>query len=164
MASGDSLCTFVALSNQPPGTLAATYGLRNSHPVLKFDSGTNLDAIFAGILPRQYAGGGITVTIQWVAATDTSGDCVWLASFERMDSGGQDIDSDGFAGTQTATSTANATSGVAIYTAITFTDGAQMASLASGEAFRLKVTRDAVAGGDTMAGDAQLLAVELIET
>ena len=45
---------------------------------------------------------------------------------------------------------------------ISFTDGADMDSVAAGEAFRLKVTRDGVS--DTAAGDAELMAVEIRET
>lgn len=39
-----------------------------------------------------------------------------------------------------------------------------MDSLAAGEAFRLKVTRDADNASDTMAGDAELIGVEIKET
>ena len=39
-----------------------------------------------------------------------------------------------------------------------------MDSLAVGESFRIKITRDADNGSDTMAGDAQLFAVKVKET
>ncbi len=79
-------------------------------------------------------------------------------AFERIAPGGQDIDSDGFDAIQTVTDTTNATSGIVTRTSITFTQ-AQADSIAAGDAFRLRVTRDANAGGDTMTGDAQILRV-----
>ncbi len=45
---------------------------------------------------------------------------------------------------------------------VTFTDGADMDSVAVGEGFRMKVTRDAAS--DTAAGDAELRFVEIKET
>jgi len=45
---------------------------------------------------------------------------------------------------------------------VAFTDGAQMDSVAVGELFRIKVTRDAAS--DDAAGDAELHAVEIKET
>ena len=45
---------------------------------------------------------------------------------------------------------------------VAFTNGTDMDSVAAGEAFRIKLTRDAVS--DTAAGDAELHAVEIRET
>jgi hypothetical protein len=163
MASGETLLIFTPLHNQPPASGAATLDLRNSHPVLDFDAAAAEDAIFGAILPRHYAGGGLTVILTWMATSATSGDVKWNAAIERDDSG-TDLDADSFASAQTTTTTAPATSGAPITTSIAFTSGAQMDSLAVGEKFRLKVTRDAAAGGDTMTGDAEILAIEIKET
>lgn len=164
MASGNSLITFYPQGNQPPATNFATLDLRNSHAVLDFDATTAEDAIFAGVLPRHYAAGGLTVVVQWMASSATSGNCKWNVAIERNEDEGTDLDADSFATAQTATGAAPATSGMVQYTAITFTNGAQMDSVAVGEHFRIKVTRDAADGGDTMASDAELLAVEIRET
>jgi hypothetical protein len=165
MASGDTLCVFSALANQPPTTAFATLDTRGAaaatYFVLDFDASTDESAMFVGVLPRNYASGGLTVTLHWMATSATSGDCVWLAAIGRLNT---DLDSDPHAATQTATGTANGTSGIITSTAITFTDGAQMDSLAVGEAFSLKITRNADDGSDTMAGDAELVAVEIKET
>ena len=48
--------------------------------------------------------------------------------------------------------------------AITFTDGADMDSLAAGETCRIQVERDPTHGDDDMSGDAQLMAVLITET
>lgn len=164
MASGNTLLVFTPHANEPPSASFATFDTRNNHLVLDFDAAADENAIFAGVLPRNYAGGGITVYIHWAASTATSGDCIWNAAFERVGEGQQDIDSDGFASAQAGTATAPATSGNIDIQAITFTNGAQMDSIAVGEAFRLKITRDADNGSDTMTGDAELLAVEIKET
>jgi hypothetical protein len=163
MASGDTLCVFTALANQPPSSNFATVDARNGIMVLDFDAGTDESAVFVGVLPRSYSGGGLTVTLHWMASSDTTDTnvCVWNAEIERSTT---DLDSDSFAAAQAANGNPNATSGIITSTAITFTAGAQMDSLAVGELFRLRITRDANNGSDTMTGDAELVAVELKET
>ena len=167
MASGETLAVFTPHGNMPPSSNFASLDTRNGHLVLDFDPTTDESAIFGGVLPRGYGGGGLTVRLFWSATSATSGSARWDAAIERIDDEGQDVDSDGFAAVQSATATAPGTSGQVQYTEITFTDGAQMDSLAAGEAFRLKVARDADASGggtDDMTGDAELLRVEIKET
>jgi len=164
MASGDTLLIFLAVHNEPPASNYATFARRNAHSVLEFDPSTEESAVFSGILPRQYDGGGITVYVH--SSTDaTAGDAVFKASFERIGDGQQDIDSDSFAAAQSVTFTVPGTSGLVSIDSIAFTDGAQVDSIAVGELFRLKVARDATNGDDTVnSDDMQLLAVELKET
>lgn len=164
MASGNTICILTPAANEPPSSNYATLDTRNGHLVLDFDAATDESAIFTTVLPRHYAGGGITVYIHWAATSATSGDVIWGVQFERIGEGQQDIDSDGFASAQTVTATAPGTSGNVDIASVAFTDGAQIDSIAVGEAFRLKVYRDADAGGDTMSGDAELVAVCLKET
>lgn len=143
--------------SEPPASNFASFDTRNNHPVLDFDAATNESTHFSGVLPDGYAGGGITVTVIWAATSATSGDVVWEAAIERIDSLSLDIDADSFATAQTVTITAAGTSGQVKYSDITFTNGAQMDSLAAGEAFRVKITRNAASGSDTMTGDAELV-------
>ena len=77
-----------------------------------------------------------------------------------------DIDADSFAADQGGSITANGTSGISSNTDIAFTSGAQMDSLAAGEPFRLRVTRDGdgTTGTDNATGDAQLWLIEMRET
>lgn len=164
MASGDTLCIFVPTDNEPTSSNYATLDTRNAHPVLDFDASTDESAVFTGVLPRNYAGGGLTVTLIWGASAATSGDVVWNSAIERIAEGAQDIDSDGFATAQAATATASGTSGVQDYVTIAHTSGAQMDSLAAGESFRLKITRDANHANDDATCDAELVAVEIRET
>jgi hypothetical protein len=149
VASGATLCMFFPQDNEPPSSNYATLDTRNGHPVLDFDSGATPEvAIFTGVLPRHYA---------------TSGTVGWLVSFERIGDGSQDIDSDGFASEKTVTAaTVPGTSGHVDITNVAFTDGAEIDSIAVGEAFRIKIRRDTAV--DTAASDANLVAVEIKET
>jgi hypothetical protein len=164
MASGDTLIIFTPLANEPPSTNFAALDTRNGHPVLDFDASTDESAVFTGVLPRHYAGGGITISLRWAASSATTGNVVWNTQIERMEDEGTDFDSDAFAAAQAATAAAPGTSGATQFTDIAHTSGAQMDSLAAGETFRLKVTRDADNGSDTMTGDAELFAFEIRET
>ena len=162
---GKPFVLFTPAANEPPTTSYATPDTRNAHPVLDFDGAADESAVFGGVLPLAYAAGGITVDIYWAATSATTGNVVWNAAFERILVGTLDIDADSFAAAQATTSTTNGTSGVLTKTSVTFTDGAQMDSLAAGEPFRLKITRDADNASDTMdATDAEVLRVVVRET
>jgi hypothetical protein len=163
MASGDTLAIFLPQMNEPPASNAATLDERNAHPTLDFDDTTNEDAVFAAVMPQRYAGSGVTVLLHYAMSSATSGDIDWDVSFERVGDQQQDIDSDSFAAAQSVdNTTVPGTSGNVDIVSVAFTDGAQMDSVAAGEKFRLKVTRDAAS--DTATGDAELVAVELRET
>ena len=164
MASGDSLLSIFPGSAEYPASGYATFDSRNVHPLIDFDDTTDEYVVFRDVLPNAYDNSGLTVKLIWVAATATSGNVVWNVAFERINDEGFDIDADGFATAQSATAAAPSTSGYAQYTSITFTDGAQMDSLAAGELFRIKVLRDADNASDTMTGDAELMAVIIEET
>lgn len=162
MASGNTLNLFFPADNEPPSANYATLDTRNGHPVLDFDSTTGETAIFTGILPRHYAGGGITVYVHWAATSAVTGTIGWLVSIERIGTA-LDIDADSFASAKTITATTvSGTSGTVSITNVAFSDGAEIDSLAVGEAFRLKITRDVA--NDTATGDAEIIGVELKET
>jgi hypothetical protein len=163
MATGNTLLVFTPHQNEPPSANYATLDIRNYHPVLDFDASTNESAVFSAVMPRHYAGGGVTVYIHYSMTSATSGDIDWDVAFERIGDQQLDIDSDSFASVQSVdNTTVPETSGNVDIVSIAFTDGAQMDSVAVGEAFRLKVTRDA--SSDTASGDAELLRIEIKET
>jgi len=163
MANGDTLLIFTPNHNEPPASVPALLDTRNAHPVLDFDDSTNWSAVFTAIMPRNYASGGLTVYIHYAMSTATTGDVDWDAAFERIGDQQQDIDSDGFAAAQSVdNTTVPGTSGLVDIVNIAFTDGAQMDSIAVGESFRLKITRDAVS--DTASGDMEFVAIEIKET
>ncbi len=163
MASGDTLLSFMPYHSEPPSSNAATLDMRNQHPVLDFDASTNESTIFSAIMPRNYGGGGVTVYIHYSMSTATSGDVDWDVAFERIGDAQQDVDSDGFAAVNSVdNTTVPGTSGHVDIVNVTFTDGADMDSVAVGELFRLKLTRDAAS--DTATGDAELHSIEIKET
>lgn len=163
MASGDTLMVWSAPAGTPPGSGGFAYdGVRNGVPIKVFVDGSDTSTIFSGVLPRRYSGGGVTAKIH-AFHVPTSGDSRWLGAIER---GTTDIDADSFAADQGVSLTANGTSGIASSGDLVFSSGAVMDSLAAGEPFRLRITRDGdgTTGTDDAAGDAQLWLVELRET
>lgn len=163
MASGDTLLVFTPQQAEFPAANYATFDTRNNHLVLDYDATTGETAYFRGVLPRHYAGGGITVYVHAALTSATTGTLGWLIAFERVSDSQQDIDSDGFAADQTITAaTVPGTSGHVSILNVAVSNGANMDSIAVGEGFRLRVTRDVA--NDTATGDAELWAVELKET
>lgn len=163
MASGDTLLIFTPQANEPPASNYATLDTRNNHLVLDFDDATNESAIFKGVMPQSYAGGGVTVYLHYAMTSATSGDIDWDVEFELIGDADQDLDSDGFAAANSVdNTTVPGTSGHVDVVSVAFTDGADMDSVLAGDAFRLRVTRDAAS--DTASGDAELIAVEIRET
>ena len=166
MASGDSLVSFNALSNEPPASAYATLDTRNSIPVLDFDDATDESAEFGAVMPRNYGGGGVTVTLGWMftsSGTPGTDTCAWQVAFKSVSDDADDLDTKAFAASNNATSTSASADGEVKYQEITFTDGADMDSIAVGEYFRMEVTRDA-ASGTASPGDAELLFAEIKET
>lgn len=163
MASGDSLIVLHALGAEFPAANFATADQRNNEWRLDFDATTGETAYWTDVLPRNYAGGGITVYVHASATSATTGTIGWLIAFERIGDGQQDTDSDGFASDQTITAgTVPGTSGHIDILNVAVSNGANMDSIAVGEMFRLRVTRDVA--NDTATGDAELVCVELKET
>ncbi len=166
MASGDTLVILTPADNEPPSSAYATLDTRNGHPVLDFDGSSDEEAVSTGILPRNYGGGGLTVTTYWAFTSATTGSLRVQAGIERIDASSLDIDADSFASFQSAGGSAPGTSGQVIGVAVALTAGAQMDSLAAGEPFRLKIRRDAdgTSGTDDITTDAELVGIEIKET
>lgn len=166
MASGDTLLIFHPYHNEPPSSSPATPDLRNQIPVLDFDAGADEAAIFSGVMPRNYAGGGITIYIHYLATSATSGNAIWQTELERNHEAGDDLDSDSFAtGNKCSADAVDGTSGKVCVVSIAHTSGAQMDSLAAGEAFRLRLKRlGSSDANDTVSGDLELMKIEIKET
>ena len=164
MASGNTLAIWGAYANQPPSSNFAQLDAFNQHPCLAFDASTNWSAVFGGVLNRAYAGGGVTVTLWYTMTSATSGNVGFQGAFERFNSATTDLTSDSFASSPgTVSSAVPGTAGIVKSLALTFTDGSQMNSLAVGEGFRLKITRDVTVSSNAT-GNARLLRCELKET
>lgn len=150
------------LDNEPPSTNYATLDTRNGHPVLDFDTTTGESAIFTALLPRAYNGGGLTVEIAASLTSATSGTLGWLIDFEDVGTA-QDTDSDGFTGSPTTVTAATVpgTSGAVLILSANVANGSAMDSIAAGDQFRIKITRDVA--NDTATGDAELHWVRIKE-
>jgi len=142
---------------------AAAAGAVNSHRTFDFDDGLGVvdeQIAFEGVMPQHYDGDDITVRLFWACAVN-AGDVLWNVFFERIELGVTDITADSYAAAQVQLTTSPGTVGFVATTSITFTQ-AQADAIAAGEHFRLLVMRDSNDGSDNAAGDAQLLAVDLV--
>lgn len=170
MASGDSLFVFTANNNEPPATVAATPDVRantgdtpdDEVVVLDFDAGATEFAVFAGALARHYDGGGITLVVGYMMSSGASGGVRLDGQFKSLGDGDNPT-SKAYAAVQSVTSTVPGTAGIIEYAAITFTN-AQIDSLAVGEYFRLRISRDHDHAGDDATGDMEFVFVEGRET
>lgn len=161
LAARKKLDKFTANDAVFVGANAASGGARNGHSLILFDDTVNEEIILESIMSDDYDGAAdFIVEPQWAGASAIVGDVKWNAQIERLDEGGADLDVDNFAAVQTVTEATEGTSGELTYTGITFTN-AEADGIQPGEAYRLKIIRDAVAAGDDMVGDAQLLSVDL---
>jgi hypothetical protein len=171
MAAGNTLIVLTARDAIPTATAGAPHALfagaaspAEGVPVIAFDSGTDENVDFVCIMPRHYGGGGITLTLMW-ASTQTSNAVVWNAAFRAVPDDTEDVNTTAHSYDFNAvTATTASAAGEFDYAAITFTDGADMDSVAAGEMFILRVKRDADNGSDNMTGDAYLAAIEVRET
>ncbi len=144
----------------------ATFDTRNNKSIVDFDAASNEVAMFQGFMPRHYAGGGLTITVGWMATSATTGDTSWAIFFMSVSDDADDLDIKNFAAPNTNTTVdAPSASGEVDYFTITFTDGADMDSIAAGEMFYLLLMRDAQdSTNDDMAGDAEFVFMEIQET
>lgn len=164
MASGDIVG--IIMQEEPPSSNYATRDLRNVHTVWDFDDTTDEEMVWKFFLSGNYDGGGLTVTLIWAATTATSGNAVWQAAIESLTDDADDIDSDSFAAFNgSGAVAAPSAAGELGYDNITFTDGADMDSLAAGEGGRIKIRRDAddTSATDSISGDIELWSPPIIK-
>ena len=162
MGSGDTLAVLTPQNSEPLTSNFATLDTRNQHPVLDFDDSTNESAVFSWVLPRHYAGGGVTVYLHYSMTTATSLTIDWDISMEQIGDQALDIDADSFGiVTSIDNTTVPGTSGNVdiVNGAITH---ANMSSPVVGDGMRLTVLRDAVS--DDASGDGELRFIEIVET
>ncbi len=156
-----------------PVNCAATFDTANNVLVLDFDATVNEVALFQGVMPDHYDGGGLTITLG-VTSTTATGDMSWFIFLKSLT---DDVDNLTNVGTDpsglkvfAAPNTniafdAASVAGEVAYGTITFSNGADMDSIAAGELFFLLLMRDAQDGtADDMAADAELVFIKVAET
>lgn len=166
MASGDSLVVIKPAMAEFPSSNYPTFDVRNTALVLDFDDSTDETCYFRCTMPRHYDGGGVTVSVRWMATSATTGTISLDVAFMSITDDADDIDTKSFAAANNVNPTTASASGEADYVDIAFTDGADMDSVAAGEEFFLLVRRDAdgTTSTDSMTGDMELLGIEIRET
>ena len=161
MASGDIVGIIGEIVQ--PATSYATFDVRaggstpaEAVPVYDYDD-TSAEYLDLYCRLEGYDGGGLTVTLDWSATSATSGAVVWGAAVRRIADDAEDVDSShSYDFNDASADTAASASGERSRATITFTDGADMDSLADGEAFVLRIRRDPTNGSDNLTGDAEL--------
>ena len=156
-----------------PVACGATPDRANGVPVLDFDATVNEVAIFQGIMPQHYGGGGVTLTLR-VTSTTATGDMSWSTFFKSITDDVDNLTNVGadpsglkvFAAPQTnAAYDAASVAGEVASETTAHTNGAQMDSVAAGELFFLLLMRDAQdATNDDMAADCEFVSLEMQET
>ena len=171
MASGDDLFHFFPNMNVPPATnfatpdtFAAATGVRQVLDFIGSGGSADESAIFDGIWPKHYAGGGIDVVIDYSTDGTSQGVVGWEVSVEEIvDTSDQDAGGVDFGTVTDILDTPSAaTANVNDRTAAGAISHANCGSPAAGARMRLKVTRDH--DHDTNADDAQLHGVRVTET
>ena len=163
MASGDPVVQIGP--PRPPATNPATWDLlaggdgtaAEQMEVWDFDPGATEEILDFPCRLVGYDGGGLTLRLPWTSEA-TSGNVIWLAAIRRLQDDGEDYDGTDHAYAYNSTTVTTASVAREIdYAVITFTDGADMDSLADGECFILRISRNSSDAGDTMnSNDAEL--------
>jgi hypothetical protein len=165
MASTNILYSVTPATNYYIGSNPATPDFDGDVLVLDFDASTDEFAEFLMFLPAHYgATTGITFSLLWSADTATSGNCIWNIAISSLTGDTDNAGTKAFSAVNAVTDAAPGTAGIIAYATITFTDGADMDSWATGEWAKVRLSRDADNASDTMTGDAQFHALVMTET
>lgn len=151
------LIAFTPLSAEFPAANFPQLQQINRRPVLSYDASTNETAQWTCKMPAFT--GALTTVISYIMATATSGDVDVDVSIEAVtDADATDLDAaDSFDSVNSTDNvTVPGTAGYMDEISVTLTNND---SIAAGDYFRLRVTRDAASDGAS--GDMHVLAVEL---
>lgn len=163
MASGDNVVEVLEIWPPANPFAALTRRAGGSTPaeganVWAFDAATTEYLDFLCLL-EGYGGGGLTFTLPWSAATATTGVTRWGIGIRAMADDTVDIDVSKTYDYNDVDDTAASASGELSYPVLTFTNGTDMDSWATGQLGVVRVRRNASHANDTMTGDAQLWAL-----
>lgn len=169
MASGDAVVQVLYI--MPPAANAARPSFRagGSTPAERFPtwlfSPSAIEYLDFLCQLRGYDGGGLTFS-QRLTTVATSGNVIMGGAIRRINASSEDIDTSQTYDYNDVTATAvPGTSGQVLFLSNTFTNGADMDSLADGEMFVYRVRRNATDAGDTVnSNDMELLGWDGRET
>ncbi|NOY30812.1 MAG: hypothetical protein GXP28_11785 [Planctomycetes bacterium] len=160
MASGDSLLVFDPLSNRPPTANYASVDLRSGFIVLDFDDTTDEKALFHAVLPSHYSGGQLLAVVTWTSSTATTGDVQFRVEATRLSSGANLDTLPAIDGSGNVTSSAPTTSGQLV---VSETPPISVGGAVAGDLALIDLTRLASTGTDTLAGDTEVVLLEIRE-
>jgi hypothetical protein len=166
MASGDIVGIITAIMGPAtamatPSAIAGASTPAENVPVWDFDKGTDESLDLYCVLGPGYAGGGLTIRLPWTAAVIANEATIGVA-IRRIADDADDLDSTAHTyDFNFADVTAPSAAGEVVYDNITFTDGADMDSVAAGEMFIMRITRDANHANDDLDADFRLLATAI---
>lgn len=172
MASGDFLFELRPQSATPPTASAATHNTVEGAstpaemlPVIEFDAAADEYMDWYLTMPEHYAGTtGITCTLEIQMASATSSNVrAAIALRERATTDDWDTTVHTYVYNE-ATLAVPGTLGLSVKGNITFTDGADMDSVAAGDSFVLRFYRNQGHGDDAASGDALLERIYVTET
>lgn len=137
----DLLDRFTPLHNQPiNNSNVASLIILDGHRALKFPQGLNRAAYFGSVMSSLYNNSGIKVTLVWTMAA-TAGAVRFDVAFERQDAGVFLYSGASFATATILTTSPPGASLRAVYSSVSFANGAAIDSLAALESYRLQITR-----------------------
>tara|TARA_R110002126_G_scaffold291760_1_gene457019 strand:- start:5138 stop:5644 length:507 start_codon:yes stop_codon:yes gene_type:complete len=168
MASGDTLFVLKPGNGSPPATLAAALtGIDGaSVPAERYRVTAHDDTAvehwdYKLVMPQAYAGTtGVTLRF-WSGGAAASGNYILSAAFRRVEDDTNDIEaSHTYDYNDTSAITAPTVIGEVGIDSLTFTDGADIDSVAAGDMFILRVR----VNGGTIVGDTYIHQIEVQET
>ena len=173
MASGNSLYHWTAWAGKPGdvdfATLDTILTTSADEPdeivhVMDFDPGATEEYLYYnGFMADAYAGGGVKLTILWTSEA-TSGDVIWSAAFKGLSDSSNVVTQTFAAENDSAALTTDATARDINESTITFTNGADMASVLKNEKFVIEFHRSSADANDTMnSNDAELQDIYMTE-
>ena len=159
--SSEIQITFSPASAKLPSSGYATIDGGENNWRLLFDDSSDESAYWQDVLDDDYGSGTLYCDIYYSMASATSGDVVWNASIMAVTPGDSaDVNTDSYDTANATTDTVPGTAGYLDKATVTLTNAD---SIAAGDYFKLKITRDADNASDTAAGDAEVLKVVVKE-
>jgi hypothetical protein len=150
---------WTAKQGTQPTTAFASFDVRNDHPIVVFSDAVTEAILFEGIMPEHWDATTFEVAFNWVS-TVTTGNVRWECAVERDDAA-TDIDADSFGTVVLVTTTTAGTAGLQRLTSCSMSSAAIRDNIVAGDPFRVRIRRIGADGGDTMAGDAQLITAQV---
>lgn len=156
----NTIFRFFLKDAEPPPTNFGRVDSRNSHPIADFSPSTAETLYFREYIPQgttfHSSSIALTIYIDALATSATSGVIGWSVSLERITPNGIDLDADAFGTAKSAQTTVNVTSGKMARVTVQFLLSELPFGIAAGDMLRVRLTRDTTVGSNH-SGDAEFV-------